>query len=180
MNANNTPIPKWQLALIPILLLVLVGVVWNNFAGNDIEDFSDLLTAANVKTSPAKSNWKSGQQANALAFNPFRSLTLSKTEDLANSPAQNRLPLATSESDTTVTDPSAAPANSIESLSSKPVTLLIRKGKKEIAVIGDQIIHSGQQLESGYHVDSIDLKRILLSNPEGQITLPIGETPTQN
>jgi hypothetical protein len=180
MNAKNTPTPKWQLALIPILVLVLAGVVWNNFAGNDLEDFSNLLTATNLKSSPATTNWKSGQQANALAFNPFRSLTLPKTDSSENRPTENRLPLATSESDTTITDPSATPASSIESLSSKPVTLLIRKGKKEIAVIGDQIIHSGQQLESGYHVDSIDLKRILLSNPEGQITLPIGETATQN
>lgn len=180
MNAKNTPTPKWQLALIPILLLVLIGVVWNNFAGNDIEDFSNLLTNTSLKNSPAKTNWKSGQQSSALAFNPFRSLTPPKVDSLANSPTQNRLPLATSESDTTITDPSATPATSIESLGSKPVTLLIRKGKKEIAVIGDQIIHSGQQLESGYHVDSIDLKRILLSNPEGQITLPIGEMATQN
>lgn len=180
MNAKNTPTPKWQLALIPILLLVLVGVVWNNFAGNDIEDFSNLLTTTNLKNSPAKTNWKSGQQSSALAFNPFRSLTPPKVDSLANSPTQNQFPLGNSESATTNTDPSTAPTNSIESLGSKPVTLLIRKGKKEIAVIGDQIIHSGQQLESGYHVDSIDLKRILLSNPEGQITLPIGETATQN
>ena len=58
----------------------------------------------------------------------------------------------------------------MQQLASQPVTLLIRKSNKDVAIIGDQTIHTGQILESGQQVKSIEMERILLSAPDGEIS----------
>jgi hypothetical protein len=177
--SSTTPTPKWKLALIPILLLVLVGTLWNNFSKSTDEDMPELLTPANHKKPLVETNWKLGRKDAAIAFNPFKEIS-SASKALTNTPTPTLLPSPIDAIQSDNIDPVAAQQNSLESLTSQPVTLLIRKGKKDIAVIGDQVIHSGQRLDSGYQVEAIDLKRILLSNQDGQITLPMGETPPQN
>lgn len=178
--STNDSTPKWKLMLIPILLVILIAVVWNNFRKPAAEDTLELLNPTSVKKPFAASNWQLGKRDIAISFNPFNSL---KPPQLVRNGGASPSPTVDPNNPTAVndsTDPTQSPAQSLDALASKPVTLLIRKGKKEIAVIGDQVIRSGQTLESGYQVDSIDMKRILLSNPDGQITLPTGNSPPQN
>ena len=178
MNPNS-PTPKWKLALIPILLLVLVAAIWNTFSQNNEEDLPELLTPASLKKTSLVMNWKLGRRNAAVAYNPFKDVAPVNPESLTQNSTPTLIPNTTGSPGSNDGTPTTAPQNSLESLTSQPVTLLIRKGKKEIAVIGDQVIHSGQRLDSGYQVESIDLKRILLSNPDGQITLPMGEPTPQ-
>lgn len=168
--------------LIPILLVVLIAVVWNNFRPTAAEDGPELLTPTSVKKTLTASNWQVGKKDTAISFNPFSTL---KPPQLMGDNSSSQNPAVdpnnpNPSSDTDSTDPAQPPGQSLNELAKKPVTLLIRKGKKDIAVIGDQVIRSGQTLESGYQVDSIDMKRILLSNPNGQITLPTGNSTPQN
>lgn len=165
MNFLQTT-PKWQLALIPILLLVLGGVLWNNFAGNSSEDFSDQRLQSDQPRTVETTAWKWGLRDTTFAHNPFQSLEVPVREKYAQSDLGNSNPAGEPYGASKPGNESQA-NNALQDLSAKPVTLLIRKGKKDIAIIGDQVIHSGQQLESGQKVKSINIDRILLSNPEG-------------
>lgn len=185
--SSPTSTPLWKLALVPILLLIFAGVLWKNFSSPTDTDVPELLKPVSFQKTQLTSSWKSGCKETAVAFNPFQILKQppANSAELVETP-----PTLTSASDGSNPDSpnhksSSAPADQLQTLSSQPVTLLIKKGKKDIAVIGDQIIHSGQRLESGHEVRSIEIDRILLSNPddpqgEMQISPPKSNATPQN
>jgi hypothetical protein len=162
---SNQQTPKWKIAAIPILLVILGTVLWNNSRSNSDQESLELLTRTKQKNTATASPWNTGQKQTALRYNPFKI----QNAKLIPNTSPTSLASVTANSDPTPpahSDQSSSyPTQSIQDLSSKSVTLLIRKGKKDIAIIGGQVIRSGQRLETGLEVQSIDMNRILLSNP---------------
>lgn len=167
---SNRQTSNWKIAAIPILLVILGVVLWNNTRSKSVQESLELLTRGKQKNTATAESWNSGQKQTALLYNPFQ---IPKVE-LPAIPSPSSLqsitagpdPISPANSDQLP----SYPTQSMQDLSSKSVTLLIRKGKKDIAVIGNQVIRSGQRLETGQEVQSIDLNRILLSNPNDPST----------
>lgn len=161
---SNHQIPKWKIAAIPSLLVILGAVLWNNSRSDSDQESLELLTRAKLKNTASDTPWNIGQKHTALLYNPFQTPKIK----LPLSPSPNSLEPTIAGSNPLPANPDQLPyypTQSIQELSSKSVTLLIRKGKKDIAVIGDQVIRSGQRLDTGLEVQAIDMDRILLSNP---------------
>lgn len=184
--SSPTSTPLWKLALVPILLLIFAGVLWKNFSSPADTDVPELLKPVNFQKTQLTSSWKLGCKETAIAFNPFQNLKQPSTNsaELVETSTTSSNSEGSSP-DSPYTQSSSTSADPLQTLSSQPVTLLIKKGKKDIAVIGDQIIHSGQRLESGHEVRSIEMDRILLSNPddpqgEMQISPPKSNATSQN
>jgi cytoskeletal protein RodZ len=164
--SSSTLSQHWKTALIPVLILILGCVVWFNYFATP-SDQSIELTSTPQKSSAAitTSAWNSGRFQSSVAYNPFQVLRTSSPETLA----QPTEPTSTSDA---AAEPATTPeqVSPLQQLASQPVTLLIRKSNKDIAIIGDQTIHSGQIFESGQQVKSIEMERILLSEPDGEIS----------
>lgn len=184
--SSPTSTPLWKLALVPILLLIFAGVLWKNFSAPADTDVPELLKPVNFQKTQSISVWKLGSKETAIAFNPFQNLKPPQTNGPEAAETSTTFSASESNSSDAPYDKSTSDsADPLQALSSQPVTLLIKKGKKDIAVIGDQIIHSGQRLESGHEVRSIEMDRILLSNPddpqgEMQISPPKSSATSQN
>jgi hypothetical protein len=129
--SSPAPTPIWKIALIPALLLVFAGILWKNFSSNTDSDVPELLVPANFTKTRADSSWKVGRKEVAITFNPFRELKPIQP-DIAASEINGLLDSPSSEH--VANSPSNAEASNssdpLQALSSQPVTLLIKKGKK--------------------------------------------------
>ena len=163
--SSSTLSQHWKLALIPILILILGSVVWFNYFATPTEQTIELTSTPQKSRAAATSAWNSGRYQSSVANNPFQALRIPDLETMAQ-PTEPNSP-ADSASEPVI---APEPVSPMQQLASQPVTLLIRKSNKDVAIIGDQTIHTGQILESGQQVKSIEMERILLSAPDGEIS----------
>ncbi len=163
---NLTSAQRWQLTLLPFLIILFCWVSWNNFFSQSESDLELLIDRPSSSTSVV-SKWEYGKIAAALQSNPFEPIR-SQITSLANGKIStqsddNRQPAATSSSQDATSPIVTNTLEASSELATQPVKLLIRQKNKEVAIIGDQVYRSGQVLENGRKIESIDLNRIKLA-----------------
>ncbi|HBE69666.1 MAG TPA: hypothetical protein DDW52_16090 [Planctomycetaceae bacterium] len=167
------PRAKQKLAAIPLLLAILGYVVYSNF--QDADAHSQPTTTATRPSSPLRSATETtvNVQDAPLKWPEVSTDFLVHESPLANylQPAQRVGPGGDSDGRTVGSEGTATPiarqvsateAAIVEELASQSARFVMKTSSRDVALIGDRIISSGQQLNRDARLESVDGKRLVI------------------
>lgn len=162
---------RWKIALIPILLMVLLGVLYNNFRSTEPEtelatptkpgSVVDLVrpSADKQDLSPSGLTWPEIELPEVGVINPFASLEKPHAESNSSTPDQDSKPKLIT---------AINHEQHVMQLSQEPLQYYFQAGDRRVMMVGNQVFTQGQPVSDHFVVERLEMDKIVFGRANGE------------